>query len=69
MLSQGLQVHRVASLMPLLRAVNTQDQRGVLRDIMELCNDGAASAVGLRGVMRVDDKLFKLAYLSIFDKY
>lgn len=43
--------------------------RGVLRDIMELCNDGAASAVGPRGVMRVDDKLFKLAYLSIFEKY
>lgn len=43
--------------------------RGVLRDIMELCNYGAASAVGPRGVMRVDDKLFKLAYLSIFEKY
>lgn len=42
---------------------------GALRDIMELCNDGAASAVGPRGVMRVDDKLFKLAYLSIFEKY
>ncbi|MBO7281029.1 MAG: hypothetical protein J6V00_07700 [Bacteroidaceae bacterium] len=43
--------------------------RGVLRDIMELCNNGAASVVGSRGVMRVDDKLFKLAYLSIFEKY
>lgn len=43
--------------------------RGVLRDIMELCNNGAASAFGPRGVMRVDDKLFKLAYLSIFEKY
>lgn len=43
--------------------------RGALRDIMELCNDGAASAFGPRGVMRVDDKLFKLAYLSIFEKY
>lgn len=43
--------------------------RGALRDIMELCNNGAASAVGPRGVMRVDDKLFKLAYLSIFEKY
>lgn len=43
--------------------------RGVLRDIMELCNNGAASAIGPRGVMRVDDKLFKLAYLSIFEKY
>jgi hypothetical protein len=42
---------------------------GALRDIMELCNNGAASAVGPRGVMRVDDKLFKLAYLSIFEKY
>lgn len=42
---------------------------GVLRDIMELCKYGAASAVGPRGVMRVDDKLFKLAYLSIFEKY
>lgn len=42
---------------------------GALRDIMELCNDGAASAFGPRGVMRVDDKLFKLAYLSIFEKY
>lgn len=43
--------------------------RGVLRDIMELCNNGAASAFGPRGVMRVDDKLLKLAYLSIFEKY
>lgn len=43
--------------------------RGVLRDIMKLCNNGAASAFGPRGVMRVDDKLFKLAYLSIFEKY
>lgn len=43
--------------------------RGVLRDIMELCNNGAVSAFGPRGVMRIDDKLFKLAYLSIFEKY
>lgn len=42
---------------------------GVLRDIAELCDNGAASAIGPRGVMRVDDKLFKLAYLSIFEKY
>lgn len=43
--------------------------RGVLHDIMELCNNGAISALGPRGVMRVDDKLFRTNFLSIFEKY
>ena len=42
---------------------------GALRDIMDLCNNGAASGFGSRGVMRVDDKLFREGYLSIFEKY
>ena len=41
----------------------------VLQRMCSVGNDSAASAVGPRGVMRVDDKLFKLAYLSIFEKY
>lgn len=42
--------------------------RGVRIDIDALCREGAASALGQRGVLRVDDKLFDTNYLSIFNK-
>lgn len=41
---------------------------GAMRDFRSLCENGAATDVGYRGVLRIDDKLFDVKYLSIFDK-
>lgn len=45
-------------------------EKGTMRDIMELCNEGARSwtSVYYKGIMRVDDKLFDPQYADIFTR-
>ena len=37
------------------------------RDVKYLCEKGASTSHNCRGVMRVDNKLFNLKFIEIFD--
>ena len=43
-------------------------QIGAKRPIDELCESGATKPIRSRGILRIDNKLFVLKFLSIFDK-
>lgn len=41
---------------------------GAKRPLDELCKDGASKPIKSRGILRIDNKMFVLRFLSIFDK-
>lgn len=45
-----------------------KSQKGVRFDLSDLCNLGDTTPHQVRGVVRIDDKIFNLKYISIFDK-
>ncbi len=47
---------------------NSKGSKYEWKDIDFLCKNGAAKSHDCRGVMRIDNKLFNIDYLDIFDK-
>ena len=44
------------------------DMKGMARDVDELCQKGMGNPAPTRGILRVDNKLFNIDFLSLFDK-
>ena len=47
---------------------NSKGSKDEWKDVKYLCGSGAASSHACRGIMRIDNKLFDIAFISIFDK-
>lgn len=43
-------------------------RKGVRFDLTDLCINGESNPSPVRGIVRIDDKIFNLQYISIFDK-
>lgn len=44
------------------------ETKGAKRSISELCRSGATKPIATRGILRVDDKLFNIDFIDIFEK-
>lgn len=47
---------------------NSKGSGNEWKDVAYLCNSGASSVHHCRGIMRIDNKLFNLTFISIFEK-